>query len=439
MIDDGKAAGINQTVGLPERFRLHSIDYISAFLAWAMLDPRAKGKQISGKTIDLKWAYKQYAVRPSDRDRFRIVAFDPASGCPKFFGAAALPFGTTGSVAGFLRTSAATWHLGSALLGLSWCNYFDDYPIFCLDELCQCTESCAEGLLDALGITFAREGRKATSFSKECRALGLIIGLSQFADGVVYIKHTPERIQELKQTLTAVLERGSLEASEAEALRGRLHWFSSFLFGRRPCQALGVLGLRAKGLDRGRKLSADLRDALTYLRDRALESPPVQLSPAIRDTFYIFTDGSLEGDVAGVGGILYDPLGESLSFFSAKLPASTVASLMEASEHPIYEVELLAIWAAFKLWMQKLTDFLAVVYLDNEAAKGALVSGKSTTVSGKAIVNAVLDLEDDARLRPWYGRVPTSSNPADDPSRGVFGELMRAGVQRLQAPKAWPV
>ncbi|CAE7248436.1 unnamed protein product [Symbiodinium sp. CCMP2456] len=382
VIDDGKAAGINQTVGLPERFRLHSIDYISAFLVWAMLDQRAKGAKVSGKTVDLKYAYKQYAVCPSDRNIFRIVTLDPVSGKAKFYGAAALPFGTTGSVAGFLRTSAATWHVGSTLMGLSWCNYFDDFPLFSLDENCQCTESCAEGLLDALGITFAREGRKATKFSKECRALGLIIDLSKFGDGIVYIRHTPERIQELRQTISVILDRGTLESSEAEALRGRLHWFSSFLFGRRASQALGVLGLRVKGLDGGKKLSGDLRQALTYLRDRALESPPVQLSPAIKETFYIFTDGSLEGDVAGVGGILYDPLGEPLSFFSGKLPADSVHKLRESSEHPIYEVELLAIWAAFQLWMQQLKDRFVVVYLDNEAAKGALVSGKSTMTLG---------------------------------------------------------
>ncbi|CAE7289458.1 unnamed protein product [Symbiodinium sp. CCMP2592] len=368
---------------------------------------------VSGKTIDLKWAYKQYAVDPSDREIFRIIVLDTCSRKPKFFGAAALPFGTTGSVAGFLRTSAATWHIGSALLGLSWCNYFDDFPLFSLDEHCPCAESCAEALLDILGITFAREGKKATEFSKQCRALGLIIDLSEFGQGVVYIKHTPERIQELRQTLTHILESGLLESSEAEALRGRLHWFSSFLFGRRPCQALRVLGLRAKGLDRGKKLSSDLRDALTYLRDRALESPPVQLTPDIKETFYVFTDGSLEGDVAGVGGILYDPLGKPLSFFAASLPIDALNRLKETSSHPIYEVELLAIWAALKLWMSRLTRCLVVIYLDNEAAKGALVSGKSSTLPGQSIVSSVLDLEDSARIRPWYGRVPTSSNPAD--------------------------
>ncbi|CAE7740635.1 unnamed protein product [Symbiodinium sp. CCMP2592] len=441
VIDDGKAAGINQTVGLPERFRLHNIDFISAFLVWAMMDPRAKGKQVSGKTIDLKWAYKQYAVDPSDREIFRIIVLDTCSRKPKFFGAAALPFGTTGSVAGFLRTSAATWHIGSALLGLSWCNYFDDFPLFSLDEHCPCAESCAEALLDILGITFAREGKKATEFSKQCRALGLIIDLSEFGQGVVYIKHTPERIQELRQTLTHILESGLLESSEAEALRGRLHWFSSFLFGRRPCQALRVLGLRAKGLDRGKKLSSDLRDALTYLRDRALESPPVQLTPDIKETFYVFTDGSLEGDVAGVGGILYDPLGKPLSFFAASLPIDALNRLKETSSHPIYEVELLAIWAALKLWMSRLTRCLVVIYLDNEAAKGALVSGKSSTLPGQSIVSSVLDLEDSARIRPWYGRVPTSSNPADETSTtglhvssanaiGFLTYILRACVQR---------
>ena len=74
VIDDGKASGINQTVGLPERFRLHGVEFISALLSKALDDPRSADAIIEGKTLDLTSAYKQYAVAPEDREVFRLAA-----------------------------------------------------------------------------------------------------------------------------------------------------------------------------------------------------------------------------------------------------------------------------------------------------------------------------------------------------------------------------
>ena len=78
------------------------------------------------------------------------------------YGANALPFGTTGSAKGFLRTSAATWFLGVNRLDLYWGNYFDDYPIFAADSQTHEAESYAEGLMNLLSIQFADSGKKAT-------------------------------------------------------------------------------------------------------------------------------------------------------------------------------------------------------------------------------------------------------------------------------------
>ena len=76
VIDNGKMAGINSTIGLPEKFRLHDVTFIAAFIVCALGDKRSKGAQVSGKTLDLKSAYKQYATRPEDRELMRIAAKD---------------------------------------------------------------------------------------------------------------------------------------------------------------------------------------------------------------------------------------------------------------------------------------------------------------------------------------------------------------------------
>ena len=417
VIDDGKASGINQTVGLPERFRLHGVEFITALLSKALDDPRSANATIEGKTLDLTSAYKQYAVAPEDREVFRLAAFNPSTKEVKVFGACSLPFGTTGSVSGFLRTAAATWHLGVVKVGLAWCNYFDDYPMLSLSFHTSQSDQCAKKLLDLLGIAYATTGKKATEFSSVFRALGLLFDLSKFGQGEVTLTHTKERVQELRETLTRILSEDKLEPAEAEALRGRLHWYCTFLFGRRPCQAVSVLGKRAKGPRGTSHLDPELREALSFLLDKALTAPPLRITRSIRRTFYIFTDGSLEGDFAGLGGILFDSEGEAISYFSGEVPNSYLSILKGSSSHPIYEVELLAVWVAMSLWECTIRESYTLLYLDNEAAQGALVGCKSSTACGSAIVSATLEIEDRSRCRPWFGRVPSHSNPSDDPSK----------------------
>ena len=53
-------------------------------------------------------------------------------------------------------------------------------------------------------------------------------------------------------------------------------------------------------------LDEDLRAALTYLKDEALDGDPLVLDRTPKSTDLIFTDGSLEGDVEMIGSILYD-------------------------------------------------------------------------------------------------------------------------------------
>ena len=436
VIDDCKACSFNSTAGLPEKYRLHGVEFIAAFLLRCMQDPRSTGIKISGRTLDLTSAYKQYALHSTDRDVLRIGVADCDSGKPRFFGVNALPFGATGSVPGFLRVAAALWHLGSRALGLCWVNYFDDFPMFCRDEDEEVVDQTAASFLRLLSVLFAETGRKATKFAKIFKALGLMFDLSNFGEGEVTVGHTPERVAELADAIQRIVESGCLSQAEAESLRGRLHWFTSFLFGRRASQSMNSLGDWIKSGTSNTRLPEELIEALIYLKDVALTAAPVRISRSLGRTFLVFTDGSLEGQTACLGGILHDHRGRALAFFSVRVEQSALDRLYEHSSHPIYEVELLAIWAAMSLWQGEVHDSYTVFYSDNEAARGALISARSSTLSGKSILDEILKIEDSSICRPWYGRVPTHSNCADDPSREVYTHLLAKGVRRdsLDAP-----
>ena len=193
-----------------------------------------------------------------------------------------------------------------------------------------------------------------------------------------------------------------------------------------------MIGARAIGNDLGVHLSPAIRDALIFLKNHALNAKPSTLSPKSLATYLVFTDGSLEGNEATIGGILCDHKGRPLSFFSEKIDPDLVKLFKEKSAHPIFEVELLGVWAGMKIWGEKICDSFSIIYLDNEAAKGALIKGSSSTIQGNLLVDSILEMEAAFRTRAWFARVPTSANPADPPSRGCYDHLTRMGVPRVR-------
>lgn len=114
-----KQCGLNDACGLPEKVILHGIDYIAASLIRALAQgAELSGLQVCGKTF--------VYIHGLDRRHLRISILDPEPREPRLYGLNALPLGTTGSVAGFLRISAALFYILTAGLRV-WCSaFFDD-------------------------------------------------------------------------------------------------------------------------------------------------------------------------------------------------------------------------------------------------------------------------------------------------------------------------
>ena len=78
VIDNFKQCGLNDACGLPEKFTLHGVDFIAASLIRALvLNQKSNTVALKGKTFDLKAAYKQYPIHPTDRQHLRIAICDP--------------------------------------------------------------------------------------------------------------------------------------------------------------------------------------------------------------------------------------------------------------------------------------------------------------------------------------------------------------------------
>ena len=457
MIDDLAACHYNSATGLTEKYVVHSVDTISAMLI-AMLDENLRREQaghapvkLVARTWDLLSAYKQYAVSGVDFEW--IAVCEPPMGKVHLYASKVLPFGAVGSVSAFLRTSAALHHLAAVGLQIPITAYFDDFFVVTPEGEEKHMTEAVECMFNLLGVGAAVDGKKSVPFGKTVKILGVEFNLDEFCNGFFTVGHTASRRDELAATLKGVLDKGELTPKEAERLRGRLLWFEAYIAGKGPNAAMKTLGARALGSSRGCSLDDDLKEALGVLLQTILNGKPVKTSRQLADTWILFTDGACEPGSSHpltIGAVLISPGGHAVHFLSEFVPMdmsdyATLAALAEPptdlvfgdfffadSRHPIYEMEILPVLLSLKLWGHLFTNAQLVVYVDNEACRIALVKGSSSKPLAGHMVSEVVLLENLLQTRPWYGRVPSSSNCSDGPSRLDTKEVESWGAERTK-------
>ncbi|CAE7194784.1 unnamed protein product [Symbiodinium sp. CCMP2592] len=438
-IDDCSVGGLNCTVGLPEKMRVHSIDILASMLRRA-LELCGGGKATCGwlgRTYDLQAAYRQFGISSVARELLRIVVNKPGAEQPILLGANSLPFGAVGSVAGFLRLSMAIWTLGLVGLELCWSAYYDDFPTVTSEPLLENTSSCVDRMFRLIGLDYATEGKKAPQFASCFAALGVQVDLQQAQSGSIVIGHTDARKEELTACIDSILADCSMTSKEAEKLRGRLVFFEGFTFGRVAQVAVKHVGRHAQGSSGSVKLSADVKWALGMIKTRICHALPVTISAKALQTTYVFTDGAFEQGRGSFGGVLISPHGRCVSYFAGEVSREAMHHLLASSTHPIYELELLPVLIAMQVWGRLSSHQQTVYYLDNEPARIGMIKGAGGTAIADLIISKASALECELGQHAWYARVPSHSNIADDPSRFYFERLHKLGAARVLLDESW--
>eukprot|EP00435_Cladocopium_sp_Y103_P067691 s116_g30.t1 len=435
LIDDFSVCGVNSTVGLPEKLRVESVDQVVALVLSMMQRPDSHSRwPLVGRTFDLKSAYKQFGVSVAEMERLKI-ACKSGPNTVSFFDVLALPFGATASVVAFLRIAASLAYIGTCGLLICWSSFFDDYTSVSPLSLAENTRFYIESLLRLLGVEFAAEGEKAPEFSEVFKTLGLQFDLRKVKHGNFELGHTESRRKELLEVLGSLLadDAPAVRVKDLEKLHGRLVWFNTFIFGRTLKAAVSVVSKFARVDGPSVAVEGELRNALVVLQAELAKDEPVRVTPAVTDSWIIFTDGAYEPDgeiKASVGGLLVAPNGLVVECFGMELPPTLLAEFLENSKHPIYELEIFPTLIALKLWGERLKGAQVVFYLDNDAARSALVRADGSTVLSQCLLRQFVGMEKDLAILPWFSRVPSASNPADDASRLVFNVPWLIGVPR---------
>ena len=433
VIDDCTCCGLNLTVGLHEKFKLHAIDFLAAIMghAFRTCEPGSI-PAVKGRTYDLKSAYKQFAVSSGDRDTLRMGVNVPGQTAHAVIGFNSLPFGAIGSVAGFLRVSQALWYVGYFGLGLLWSAFYDDFTLLTRVELEQNSSWACESLFSLLGMKYATEGKKCLPFDGLFRTLGLEVDVSKFREGHAFVGHTESRKEEIGSQLQKVLSEGALSPKDAEKLRGRMIFFEGYTFGRVANSSTKTLGRFCGGSNKPKPLDAEMTRALKFLQQRISDGRPLTIERNLHSTWLVFTDGACnQEDMTGsVGGVIYDPSEACIRFFGEAVPTAIMEDLFKRSKNPIHELEVLPVLIATLAWGHLFTCAQVIYFIDNESARMAYIRGTGETLRASLLVQSFVEIEAAQQHRVWFGRVPSHSNPAESPSRLDFSWVLAKGATR---------
>ena len=411
---------VNLAVQVTESPKPHTVDVLGAPLGEIIEECHGAGPWAI-RPFDLKDAHR--GVSPSSTPHSHIVVRDPDQNPARIFRMLALPFGSVMSVHSFLRVAHSIGFILVHYLSVLTTNYFDDFVVVARQSEAQ------HGVLKLLGWSFAEEGAKAPEFSSSTNALGMTIDVSQLHLGVAEIDNTTSRKEDLAMPVRGILRSNTLTSIQALKLRGRMQFTAGQLFGRVARMCLNQVTQHAY---RSTKSVREPETALTLrmYSEFLMPGKPRSITRNLGDTWFVYTDASFESDEntfsAGFGGVLVDPTGLPVRYFSFDVTGPDLKLLNPSNKKTIiYECEFFAVSVAFDVWATLLQGKQVVFFIDNNAVRDSLIECGSNSKIASCLLEHMLQEESQSSIISWFARVPSKSNIADDPSTGQTGELVK--------------
>ena len=296
--------------------------------------------------------------------------------------------------------------------------YFDDYPLLCPAATAESADSVVSDFLDCLGWRHAKTGVKGRAFAPSFDVLGMTLGLDRVAQGEVSLANKQGRIERIVAQLQEVGSRGEISRQLAQVLQGLLQYASGFYAGRALKHASHVLSRIVGGLHFS---PLDLRDfcrhTIRLLQD---ETPRILRCFMTTDVLHLWTDGSWESGVAGVGLAAHDCFSGTGWVLEGRVP-SRVLELWKSEiggDQLICEIEMFAILASMMELSSILESRRVVWWVDNNATRSLVIKGASRSWAMHSLARIFSQLDQEHPSMWWVSRVPSFSNPGDAPSRG---------------------
>ena len=186
-IDDLRASLVNATCTATDKIVLQDIDVVAQtarkFLEAVASRKQAGQRQLVGRALDLKSAYKQLASAPCDGWASILAVWQPDEQQYRYFRFATLPFGAVHSVTAFNRVAKALRTILLKIVRLVVTSFYDDFCQLELQELADSAQGTAQLVLQLLGWRIAEDPKKCLPFAKVFSMLGASFSFTQGPSG----------------------------------------------------------------------------------------------------------------------------------------------------------------------------------------------------------------------------------------------------------------
>ena len=367
---------------------------------------------------DLKKAYRQI---PSGHPHYTVVAlWDPYSKRVVFFICLGLPFGCSISVIQFNRPMEALQTIMRRLLGIITAHYYDDWANVSTGYSAKSDDDTLQQLHSTLGFILDM-GKHLKPGNNPF--LGVQYNFDNFRDGIVTISIKPDRITKLNSAIHSVLTQDYMYSGTASSLRGKLYFATTQCFGRVGRAALQPLVSRQ--YSPYFHMTDAIKDSLHFFLILIQRNPPRshRLYKRNRSHLIIWTDASWE-DGAGIIGILvYDPETNTFYYSALHVPAWMLDRWV-AKAQQIGQAEILAAILPYtSLPLHMIANRNVLHFIDNTSAISGMLKGYSAAPDSAWMVNIFHTYNTQLHSNIWYEHVDSKANPADLPSRLLFGYL----------------
>ena len=390
---------------------------------------------LEGRALDLQRAFKQLAIAPAQRPLAVISLWHHKKEELMFYMLRALPFGARNAVFVFGSVARCLELILVVLFYYTVTQYVDDYPQLEPQKVHEGGVDVAE-VLDLLGWSIKKFEDKIPCFGSSFPALGVVFDLSRQKEKKVVVANKPERAAKVSD-LVASLKAGPRPSTRtAETLRGVLGWARAQCFGRCGAVAVHILAQVVSGklavLDGAARAHLDFWPI--HLRKA---QPRIITVGDMRRPALIFTDGSEveveERKEVGVGAMLIDDGGVGREAFGGLVSDSIIKQWIKdgPGKKVIHQAEVYPVLLCALAWGRQLAGRRILVFVDNDAARTAVIKGDTRSLASARITHQFWERAATHEWYPWIDRVPSKSNPADGPSRGVWDEVERMGARRI--------
>ena len=406
-IDDFAQSLVNDAVSVDRRIRMGRIsDLVEAARRLRQSRPDAP---LSVLKSDFQAAYRSCPIHPDHVPLANILVRDPDSGELRVSAQYAMPFGAVSAVYAWDRLGDALTCILQKVFLFPVSRYVDDLFMPVWDEHSRESRRILLEAVSLFGAVLSPE--KTPEPSSSMPVLGVLVVIDRDS---VHLSIEQHRIDFWLSELARLRGlRGAHRRHLACRMAGRLEFAAAASWGAMPRSHFNGLYRLASGSPLDEGAAADI----AWLLSLMVASPPERtlfLAPHEEPPLVLYTDAS--GSPAnGLGAVLFD--GDRTTWTSCRCPPKLMG-LFRQRKTQINLLEVCGVILGLWTFEAKIRGRRLVIFVDNQAALGALKKGRSSVPDLNTLVSVCRELLAHSASRPVFFWVPSELNWADAPSRG---------------------